>query len=80
MNHAPTENYNPTSFFTSESPCQDRVLLFLNTPITSKALITTLWRTCATRICADGGANRLFEVFDDEHERKQYVSELVFHV
>ena len=50
-------------------------LLILNQPITDFATFSRLWRHTSYRICADGGANRLYDMFKDdlEAQRDQYV-------
>jgi len=39
-------------------------LLILNQPIASLEVFERLWRHTRFRICADGGANRLYDMFD----------------
>ena len=50
-------------------------LLILNQPITDFATFSRLWRHTNYRICADGGANRLHDMFKGglEQQRDQYV-------
>jgi thiamine pyrophosphokinase len=50
-------------------------LLILNQPITDFATFSRLWRHTDYRICADGGANRLHDMFkgDLEKQRDQFV-------
>lgn len=50
-------------------------LLILNQPITDFATFSRLWRHTNYRICADGGANRLHDMFtgDLEKQRDRYV-------
>ncbi|KAF2870804.1 thiamine pyrophosphokinase [Massariosphaeria phaeospora] len=43
-------------------------LLILNQPIASFAAFSRLWRHSQYRLCADGGANRLYDMFDGELE------------
>lgn len=52
-------------------------LLILNQPIASFNVLSRLWRHAKYRICADGGANRLYDMFDGnlETQRGDYVSE-----
>jgi hypothetical protein len=47
-------------------------LIVLNQPITRRDVLERLWRNCDFRVCADGGANRLFDFLDGE-ERTSYV-------
>lgn len=50
-------------------------LLILNQPIPDFALLDRLWQNSGFRICADGGANRLYDVFSGHLEkyRNDYV-------
>jgi thiamine pyrophosphokinase len=43
-------------------------LIILNQPFT-KPLINRLWGATQWRCCADGGANRLYDTFQDDTER-----------
>ena len=38
-----------------------RALIILNQPF-SLSLLETLWKACSWRCCADGGANRLYDL------------------
>lgn len=51
-------------------------LLILNQPIAHFTAFSHLWKHSAYRVCADGGANRLFDMFqgDLEEQRERYVS------
>ena len=44
-------------------------LIVLNQPITRRDIFDKLWDNCDYRICADGGANRLYDLLDkgDRH-------------
>lgn len=55
-------------------------LLILNQPISDFAAFSRLWRHARYRICADGGANRLHDMFSgrQEEHRKEYVRKLVW--
>ena len=50
-------------------------LLILNQPISDFAVFTRLWSRSRYRLCADGGANRLYDMFNGELEaqRADYV-------
>ncbi|KZM23768.1 Thiamine diphosphokinase [Ascochyta rabiei] len=52
-------------------------LLILNQPITDFASFSRLWKHTNYRICADGGANRLHDMFNGklEKQRAQYVGD-----
>eukprot|EP00871_Galdieria_phlegrea_P004430 jgi/Galph1/4989/GphlegSOOS_G3622.1 len=51
-------------------------LLFLNGEGISKFLVTTLWKSTARVVCADGGSNRLYDSLDAE-EREQFVPHMI---
>lgn len=50
-------------------------LLILNQPIAHFDVFARLWKHTGYRICADGGANRLFDMFKGgrEEQRGRYV-------
>lgn len=52
-------------------------LLILNQPIAHFTAFSRLWKHTGYRICADGGANRLFDMFQGElvERREHFVSE-----
>jgi thiamine pyrophosphokinase len=51
-------------------------LLILNQPIAHFTAFSRLWKHTGYRICADGGANRLYDMLKDDliAQREQYVS------
>lgn len=55
-------------------------LLILNQPISDFAVFARLWDRSGYRLCADGGANRLYDMFSGELEarRADYVGTLPF--
>ena len=68
----PTLPLEPSSFGRSK-PC----LLILNQPILDLDLLDKLWQNSAFRLCADGGANRLYDALSGElveKYRDDYVS------
>lgn len=81
-------HHHPSSILSSTAPLvdstppssdahPDRYLVILNSPIPSIELLDRLWNSCATRICADGGANQLYRLFEREGKadvRVRYVS------
>ncbi|KAF2090931.1 thiamine pyrophosphokinase, partial [Saccharata proteae CBS 121410] len=46
-------------------------LLILNQPVPSWDVFERLWQHCGYRLCADGGANRLFDNFADGDGRRE---------
>lgn len=73
---APVGTYThlePFSVFESLNPESKKApLIILNTPL-QKLDLRSLWDHSSVRICADGGANRLYEYFDTDTEREQYI-------
>jgi thiamine pyrophosphokinase len=57
-----------------------RALIILNQPF-SLPLLETLWQACSWRCCADGGANRLYDLLgeakDGEQLRTLYTPDLI---
>ncbi|KAF2732154.1 thiamine pyrophosphokinase-like protein 1 [Polyplosphaeria fusca] len=60
-------------------PATTPVLLILNQPITDFDTFSRLWSRSGYRICADGGANRLYDIFEGElkSRRGNYVPSAV---
>lgn len=56
-------------------------LLILNQPIAHFTPFSRLWKHTGYRICADGGANRLYDMLKDDliAQREQYVSKYVIY-
>ncbi|KAG7195614.1 uncharacterized protein KQ657_003381 [Scheffersomyces spartinae] len=50
-----------------------RALIVLNQSLKNVPRFLTVWQGCLIHVCADGGANRLYDYFDSEEERKQYI-------
>lgn len=78
MDVAEKRTFNPGLFLT-ESDLPDGVpppdLLILNQPISNFDVFARLWKHTNYRICADGGANRLHDMFQGalEARRDDYV-------
>ncbi|KAL7271324.1 thiamine pyrophosphokinase [Rhizina undulata] len=68
----------PTSFFSDEfSEDEEKgfkpfALLILNREILNLKMFKATWKNAQLRICADGGANRLFDALNPE-ERTEYI-------
>lgn len=45
-------------------------MIILNQPITRKDIFLRAWAASEMRLCADGGANRLYDLFNDEQRSK----------
>ncbi|KAF8587626.1 thiamine pyrophosphokinase Thi80 [Ramaria rubella] len=51
-------------------------LIILNQPF-GGALLNQLWSASSWRACADGGANRLYDSFEDEEQRSKFLPDLI---
>ncbi|KAG6810486.1 hypothetical protein H0H92_011666 [Tricholoma furcatifolium] len=59
------------------SAAASRSLIILNQPF-SRELLNRVWNSCSWRLCADGGANRLYDTFSDDPEsRTKYAPDLI---
>ena len=58
---------------------QENALIVLNSKLTSppSKIFKHLWASCALRICADGGANRLYEATKNAHDKEHYIPHLI---
>eukprot|EP01031_Cornospumella_fuschlensis_P025288 gene25288-30537_t len=52
-------------------------LIILNSPSLPYKLLPRLWSQSTTRICADGGANRLFKSFVDGGDRGSFIPDCI---
>jgi len=48
------------------------VILNSDSATTSMEIAKKLWGQAQHKVCADGGANRLFDAFEEEEERSNY--------
>ena len=73
------DTFTPAKFLAEDIHPEDSAnppdLLILNQPIAHFDAFARLWRHTSYRVCADGGANRLFDVFggDLASQRERYV-------
>ncbi|KAF2028346.1 thiamine pyrophosphokinase [Setomelanomma holmii] len=67
------ENSHPEASATSPD------LLILNQPITHFDAFARLWKHTSYRLCADGGANRLFDMFEGDLivQREHYLPNII---
>jgi thiamine pyrophosphokinase len=78
---ASNNDFFPAKFLAEDVHPEDAAcppdLLILNQPIAHFDAFARLWRHTNYRICADGGANRLFDMFEGHLavQRKLYVGE-----
>lgn len=70
--HLTLEPFN----FYSNLLAKKAVLIILNTPM-EKLPIHQLWSCTGVRICADGGANRLYYRFSNDQERDRYIPDFI---
>ncbi|CBX99315.1 similar to thiamin pyrophosphokinase 1 [Plenodomus lingam JN3] len=73
---------HPAKFLAEDAhsePSTSPYLLILNQPIADFAAFSRLWQHSGFRVCADGGANRLYDMFGGDLEtlREQYLPDLV---
>lgn len=77
-----SSEYNPGKFLAKnahpETTSNPPDLLILNQPIAHFDAFSCLWKHSGYRICADGGANRLFDMLKGDliEQREHYVSEV----
>ncbi|KAI8906675.1 thiamine pyrophosphokinase [Entophlyctis helioformis] len=67
-------------FFASEQlaeNAQQRALLVLNQPLCNLALLKTIWDNVSIRICADGGANRLYDSLGSDELRSKMLPDAI---
>ncbi|CED84536.1 thiamin pyrophosphokinase [Phaffia rhodozyma] len=72
--------WNTSSFLSAASNSStesSKALIVLNLPITKPEIFYRVWRSCQIRYCADGGANRLYDFFDSDKERRQFLPDLI---
>ena len=68
----PTTAWN-IDFLQSHALPSHRALIIVNQCF-SPTLFHRLWNACTWRCCADGGANRLYDIFDDPEFVKRRLS------
>jgi thiamine pyrophosphokinase len=79
MSASTIDEFSPAKFLTEGNDSKDFEtppdLLILNQPIAHFDAFARLWKHTGYRICADGGANRLFDMFqgDIATQREEYV-------
>lgn len=76
---AETTIWNPNQFICPTFAPEPKpfILLILNQPIRHLLFFKHLWHHASLRICGDGGANRLYDAFQDPHERKDFVPKAI---
>ncbi|KAL1924177.1 uncharacterized protein VTP21DRAFT_7212 [Calcarisporiella thermophila] len=58
-------------------PRHPYVLIILNNPITREDILRHLWDNASLRICADGGANRLYDKFAHTPDSHRFIPEYI---
>ncbi|KAJ3181998.1 cAMP-dependent protein kinase subunit [Geranomyces variabilis] len=62
----------------NDSPAVSAFLVIVNQPLCNSKAFATLWANTSVHLCADGGANRLYDWFgDDEQARKRHIPEYI---
>lgn len=70
---SPTEYLTESLTLQHDDKC-DPCLIILNTPIADIVVLSRLWRHTGYHLCADGGANQLFDLFQNHLElRSKFV-------
>ncbi|KAH8725602.1 thiamine pyrophosphokinase [Phaeosphaeriaceae sp. PMI808] len=83
MGELTIEELFPAQFFTKDAHRDDSVLppdlLILNQPIAHFDTFARLWSRASYRVCADGGANRLFDLFEGDlaAQREHYLPDII---
>lgn len=84
MGASRVNDISPARFLADETHSSEEFatppdLLILNQPIAHFDVFARLWRHTGYRVCADGGANRLFDIFEGvlAVQRESYVGALV---
>jgi thiamine pyrophosphokinase len=70
----------PAAFLEKEESDKagEKALLILNQPIVNGSVFEKVWHYSTLRVCADGGANRLYDYFgNDEDKRKTYLPDCI---
>ncbi|KAF2141850.1 uncharacterized protein K452DRAFT_287821 [Aplosporella prunicola CBS 121167] len=71
MSPPPTHRFDPARFLTPKPLAGGApALVILNQPVPRLDVFERLWTHAAYRLCADGGANRLFDMCDDPSNTK----------
>ena len=66
----------PNSVVNNEQPDYFYYLLIVNSDSFSTKLTKAIWDKCKTKVCADGGANRLYDSLT-ETERIAYIPQFI---
>lgn len=71
--------FSPGAFLGGDTTCDRKQhgLVLLNQPITDMELFKRAWTFCERRICADGGANRLFDALKTDEERLKFLPDVI---
>lgn len=71
--------FSPGAFLGGNTTCDRKQhgLVLLNQPITNMELFKQAWTFCERRICADGGANRLFDALKTDEERLRFLPDVI---
>jgi thiamine pyrophosphokinase len=78
-----TTDLFPAKFLAEDQHPEDSAsppdLLILNQPIAHFDAFARLWEHTGYRVCADGGANRLYDMFEGNlaEQRERYVGESI---
>lgn len=63
--------FRPADFLSSSRSNAGAYLIILNTPLRNFEVFRRVWANSRYRICADGGANRLHDLFTIPREKRR---------
>lgn len=69
--------FEPAGILSSSKASSKQALIVLNQKLPDAHLFERIWAQCDVRVCADGGANRLFDYFSDDSQRQKYIPNVV---
>ena len=59
------------------APTEQTHMIILNSESFSLKIARIIWPGCGLKVCADGGANRLFDSMKSDAERSQFIPQFI---